>query len=125
MDGSGSRGMVSDEEKCARPDAARDPSTESACGRGLTLICPNSGNAKETSTFSDSMEGHTTNTKTYENMNAYQCEINSMVESVLNGTEPVISLVDSWNHVATIVALHESARTGKPVQPATQSDKLA
>ena len=83
-----------------------------------------SGNPEETSTFSDSMEGHTIDTKTYENLNAYQCEIDSMVESVLNGTAPVISLADSWKNVSTIVALHESARTGKPVRPATQSDKL-
>ena len=81
-----------------------------------------SGDAEEASTFSDSMEGHTTETKRYENMNAYQCEIDSMVESVLNGVEPVISLVDSWSNVATIVALHESARTGKPVRPATQNN---
>ena len=82
------------------------------------------GNPEETSTFSDSMEGHTIDTKTYENMNAYQCEIDSMVESVLNGAEPVILLADSWKNVSTIVALHESARTGKPVRPATQNDKL-
>ena len=83
-----------------------------------------SSNAEETSTFSDSMEGHTTDTKTYDNMNAYQCEVDSMVESVLDGAEPVISLVDSWKNVATIVALHESARTGKPVKPVTQNDEL-
>ncbi len=83
-----------------------------------------SGDAKEKSTFSDSMEGHTIDTKTSENMNAYQCEIDSMVESVLNGVAPVISLADSWSTVATIVALHESAQTGKPVKPATQNDNL-
>ena len=78
-----------------------------------------SGNTEGTSTFSDSMEGHTIDTKTYENMNAYQCEVDSMVASVLDGVEPVISLTDSWKNVATIVALHESARIGKPVEPAT------
>ena len=83
-----------------------------------------SGDAEETSTFSDNMGGHTTSTKTYENMNAYQCEIDSMVESVLNGTDPVISLADSWKNVATIVALHESARTSKPVRPETWNQKL-
>ena len=83
-----------------------------------------SGDVEGASTFSDSIEGHTTETKTYENMNAYQCEIDSMVESVLEGVEPVISLADSWKTVATIVALHESARTGKPVEPATQNDEL-
>ncbi len=93
-------------------------------GASANVQVTRSGNAEETSTFSDSMEGYMTDTKTYENMNAYQCEIDSMVESVLNGTEPVISLADSWKNVATIVALHESARTGKPVCPPTQNDKL-
>ena len=93
-------------------------------GASANVQVARSGNAEGTSTFSDSIEGHTTDTTTYENMNAYQCEINSMVESVLNGAEPVISLADSWKNVATIVALHESARTGKPVRPATQKDKL-
>ena len=86
-------------------------------GASANVQVTRSGNAEETSTFSDSMEGYMTDTKTYANMNAYQCEIDSMVESVLNGTEPVISLADSWKNVATIVALHESARTGKPVSP--------
>ena len=93
-------------------------------GASANVQVTRSGNAEEASTFSDSMEGYMTDTKTYENMNAYQCEIDSMVESVLNGTEPVISLADSWKNVSTIVALHESARTGKPVRPATQNDKL-
>ena len=93
-------------------------------GASANVQVTRSGNPEETSTFSDGMEGHTIDTKTYENMNAYQCEIDSMVESVLNGTEPVISLADSWKNVSTIVALHESARTGKPVRPATQNDKL-
>lgn len=83
-----------------------------------------SGNIEGRSTFSDSMEGHMTDTKMYENINAYQCEVDSMVESVLNGAEPIISLADSWKNIATIVALHESAQTGKPIGPATQNDEL-
>ena len=94
-------------------------------GASANVQVTRSGNAEETSTFSDSMEGYMTDTKTYENMNAYQCEIDSMVESVLNGTEPVISLADSWKNVATIVALHESARTGKPVSPPIRNGGLA
>ena len=93
-------------------------------GASTNVKVTRSGEAEGTSTFSDGMEGHTTDTKAYENMNAYQCEINSMVKSVLDGAEPVISLTDSWRNVATIVALHESARTDKSVRPATQSDKL-
>ena len=94
-------------------------------GASANVQVTRSGNAEETSTFSDSMEGYMTDTKTYANMNAYQCEIDSMVESVLNGTEPVISLADSWKNVATIVALHESARTGKPVSPPIWNGGLA
>ena len=93
-------------------------------GASANVQITQSGNAEGASTFSDSIEGHATETKTYENLNAYQCEVNSMVESVLDGAEPVISLKDSWKNLATIVALHESARTGKPVKPATQKDQL-
>ena len=93
-------------------------------GASANVQVTRNSNVEGTSTFSDSMEGHTTDTKTYENMNAYQCEVDSMAESVLNGAEPVISLTDSWKNVATIVALHQSARTGKPVEPATQNDEV-
>ena len=93
-------------------------------GASANVQVTRSGDAEETSTFSDNIEGHTTNTKTYENMNPYQCEIDSMVESVLNGAEPIISLTDSWKNVATIVALHESAQTSKPVRPETWNEKL-
>ena len=93
-------------------------------GASANVRVTRSGDVEGTSTFSDSMEGHTTDTKRYENINAYQCEVDSMVESVLNGAEPVISLADSRNNVATIVALHESARTGKPVCPSTQNDEF-
>ena len=93
-------------------------------GASTNVQITRSGNVERISTFSDSMESRTTDTKTYENINAYQCEVDSVVESILNDTKPVISLADSWRNVATIVALHESARTGKPVEPATQNDEL-
>lgn len=83
-----------------------------------------SGDVEGISTFSDSMDGRTTDTKTYENINAYQCEVDSMVENVLDGTEPVVSLADSWKNVAAIVALHESAQTGKPAKPETWNNEL-
>ena len=93
-------------------------------GASANVQVTRNGNIEGTSTFSDSMEGRTTDTKTHENINAYQCEVDSMAESVLDGAEPVISLADSWKNVATIVALHESARAGKPVSPPTQGDEL-
>ncbi len=93
-------------------------------GASASVRVTRSGDVEGTSTFSDSVEGHTTDTKRYENINAYQCEVDSIVESVLNGAEPVISLADSWNNIVTIVALHESARTGKPVRPSTRNDEF-
>ena len=93
-------------------------------GASANVQITRSGNAEGASTFSDSMEGRTIDTKTYEKVNAYQCEVDSMVKSILNDTAPVIPLTDSWKNVATMVALHESARTGKPVKPATQNDEL-
>lgn len=87
-------------------------------GASGTVRMTRSDNTEGSSTFSDTLEGHTIDTKTYENMNAYQCEVDSMTESVLNGAEPVISLADSWKNVATIVALHQSAQTGQPIRPA-------
>ena len=93
-------------------------------GATASVRVTQSSNVQGGSTFSDGMEGHTTDTKTYDTINAYQSEVDSMVESVLDGAEPVISLIDSWKNVATIVALHESARTGKPAEPATRSGGL-
>ena len=93
-------------------------------GASANVRITRSGNTEGESTFSDSLERHTTETKTYENMNAYQCEVDSMTESVLNGAEPVISLADSWKNVATIVALHKSAQTGKPIRPATWDELI-
>ncbi len=46
----------------------------------------------------------------------YEGEVEDLHDAILNGKPPRVSLADSRGHVATIVALHESARTGKPVQ---------
>jgi xylose dehydrogenase (NAD/NADP) len=45
----------------------------------------------------------------------YLCEVEAMADCVLDGADPIVSLSDSRGNVATINALHESARTGKPV----------
>jgi xylose dehydrogenase (NAD/NADP) len=45
----------------------------------------------------------------------YLGEVEDMADAILNGKPPRISLADSRNNVATILALLESARTGKPV----------
>lgn len=46
---------------------------------------------------------------------AYLYEIDSMTSSILDGSEPTISLADSRGNVATLVALYESARQGIPI----------
>ncbi len=88
-------------------------------GASANVWLTRSGDAEETLTFGDSMDHHAIDTQTYENVNAYQCEVDSMVDSVLDGAEPVISLADSWSNVAAVVALYESARIGKPISPST------
>ena len=47
----------------------------------------------------------------------YIGEVEDMADAILLGREPRISLEDSRANVAVIVALLESARTSKPVQP--------
>lgn len=49
----------------------------------------------------------------------YQGEITDIENSILQGTSPRVSLIDSRNNTAAILALLESARTGLPIHPAT------
>jgi predicted dehydrogenase len=46
----------------------------------------------------------------------YRGEVEDMADAALNGEKPRISLIQSRGNVATIVALLESARTGRPVR---------
>jgi D-xylose 1-dehydrogenase (NADP+, D-xylono-1,5-lactone-forming) len=46
----------------------------------------------------------------------YSGEIDDMAAAVLEGRPPRVSLADSRGNVATLVALHESARLGRPVR---------
>jgi predicted dehydrogenase len=71
---------------------------------------------KETSPFGDGMDHQATVAQVYENTNAYQDEIDSMVASILDGIAPVVSLDDSRKNTATVVALYRSAREGTPVK---------
>jgi len=50
-----------------------------------------------------------------EDIDPYLCEVRQMADCVLEGADPLISLADSRNNVATINALYHSARTGEPV----------
>ena len=66
--------------------------------------------------WDDGMDRQSVETQIYEDVNAYQDEVDSVVGTVLDGTDPVIPLSDSRHNVAAMVALYESARTGKPVR---------
>lgn len=52
----------------------------------------------------------------YSDVNAYQDEVTAFVASVLDGAEPLVSLADSRDNVATLEALSRSAETGRPVE---------
>ena len=56
-------------------------------------------------------------TLTYEGGDAYQCEVDAMAASILDGAPPIISLADSRGQVATLAALYLSARENRPVRP--------
>lgn len=66
-------------------------------------------------TFGDTVDNVQHGTRTFENVNAYQDEVDSMVSSILDGTPPKIPLTDSYNNTAVINALYESARLHRPV----------
>ena len=74
------------------------------------------GKAKPAGTFSDSASQFDEETVTYEDVNAYQCEVESMAACVLDGAEPAVPLAESRGNVAAVEALCKSAREGKPVQ---------
>ncbi len=70
---------------------------------------------QEPSTFGDNTQSQVTSIKTYENVNAYQNEVDSMVASILDDAALAIPLSDSRRNVAAIVALLASARDNRPV----------
>lgn len=45
----------------------------------------------------------------------YLGEVEDMHAAILDGQEPYLSLAETRNHVRTVLALYESARTGQPV----------
>jgi xylose dehydrogenase (NAD/NADP) len=67
------------------------------------------------STFGDDTQSQVTSIHTYENVNAYQNEVDSMVASILDDAALTIPLPDSRRNVAAIVALLASARENRPV----------
>jgi predicted dehydrogenase len=49
-------------------------------------------------------------------MDAYRCEVEALTAAALDGTPLPVPLAFSRANVSTLVALHESAASGKPVQ---------
>lgn len=45
----------------------------------------------------------------------YVGEVEDMHDAILNGKAPLVTLAETRNHIATICALYESAKTGQPV----------
>ena len=46
----------------------------------------------------------------------FQCEVEAMEACVFDGADPVVSMADSRCFLKTILALYESAETGKVVR---------
>lgn len=68
-------------------------------------------------TFGDSRDHLREEILSYEKVDAYQHEVDAMVGSILDGSDPIISLSESRGNVATLVALYTSARENRPVSP--------
>src|SRR4029079_3964998 len=49
-------------------------------------------------TFGDSVDNFQQGARTFENVNAYQDQVESMVSSILDGAPPKLSLIDSYNN---------------------------
>lgn len=67
----------------------------------------------DTEALRDSTAHLVAETLTDEDHNAYQCEVDAMVASILDGDSPIISPADSRGNIATLVALYKSAREGE------------
>ena len=72
-------------------------------------IC-RSGVSRASGTFGDAPANVDEELVMFDNVNAYQNEIESIVASILDGAEPVVPLSDSRGNVATLEALIASAR---------------
>jgi predicted dehydrogenase len=73
------------------------------------------GATRSTGTFGDSAEHQEEETRVYEDVNGYRCEVDAMAAAVLDGAAPVVPLADSRDNVATLEALCRSARANRPV----------
>jgi xylose dehydrogenase (NAD/NADP) len=80
------------------------------------------GGSQAAGTFSDVPSIVDEEVITYDNVDAYQSEIEAMVASILDGASPVVPLADSRGNIAALEALCASARQGTSV-PVIGSDK--
>jgi xylose dehydrogenase (NAD/NADP) len=83
-------------------------------GTEATLIIPTPFKPGETTKIFISREGKTATIKV-KGQYLYTGEVEDMADAILLGKPPRMSLADSRGGVAAILALFESARTGKPV----------
>jgi predicted dehydrogenase len=83
-------------------------------GDEATLIIPNPYNptGKEKLFLSRDGKVETINVNA---RGSYYCEVEDMADSILLGKPPRVTLADSRSNTAVILALFESAKTGKPV----------
>jgi predicted dehydrogenase len=82
-----------------------------------TLIVPRPFNPGQSEKIYLTQEGKTKSLLVI-GMDPYLSEVEDMANAVLLGKPPTISLADSRANTASILALFESARTGKPVKVA-------
>jgi hypothetical protein len=78
-----------------------------------------------TGTFSDTVGNVEQGSMTFDDVNAYQDQVTSMVSSILDGKPPTLSLADSRSNTAVVVALLESARVNYPIRVHTRSEPPA
>ncbi len=83
-------------------------------GDEATLIIPKPFNPGEKETLYLTRDGKTV-TITVKGTEAYLSEVEDMADAILLGKTPSVSLADSRLNTAAILALFESAKTGKPV----------
>jgi xylose dehydrogenase (NAD/NADP) len=81
------------------------------------------GEQRSLGTFGDAAGQLDEEVVTYENVNGYLHEVQSMVGCILDGAQPVVSLSDSRGNVATLEALCVSARENRPVRPEQPSGR--
>ena len=71
---------------------------------------------RSTGTFGDSAGRVEEETLTYENVNGYQHEVESMAACILDSAAPVFPVADSRGNIATLQALCAAARQGQAVK---------